>query len=250
MLVAARALKRAFSFVEQKIALKEHEGAGKGPWLMIAGRGATRGALRCYSAPGLDKVAWLTLEDGEQVDAAMLFVFADPESALPHLCIDVSSVGRDFAVFADLIPRVDLAVNAAYARVVYGPLHDVVQGLAKHPQLKHSPVPQTLLPFVSPWMVGFRLSPQLMPQLFELLASYVSHWLELYSGELPQVDLSPQSLRARDVIVRKSRFAREADPVWDELAHVAGEVPLNRVLEVLRNPGVPMPYSLRPPVAG
>src|SRR5688572_15730676 len=124
MVDAAQALKRALSYLELKLSLTEHEGAGKGPWLMMAGRGATRGTLRVFSAPGLDKLVSLTLDDGEQIDAAMLFAFGSPDSALPHLLIDAARVGRDYALFVDLLPRVELAAHPGYARSVYGSLYD------------------------------------------------------------------------------------------------------------------------------
>src|SRR5690348_6156997 len=97
MVDAAQAQKRALSYLESKLALSEQEGAGRGPWLMMAGRGATRGTLRCFTAPGLDKLVTLTLEDGEQLDAAMLMAFGAADSALPHLVLDTARVGRDYA---------------------------------------------------------------------------------------------------------------------------------------------------------
>jgi hypothetical protein len=247
MVDAAQAQKRALSYLENKLALAEHEGAGRGPWLMMAGRGATRGTLRCFTAPGLDKLVLLTLEDGEQLDASMLMAFGAADSALPHLVIDAARVGRDYAVFVDLLPRLDLAVHHAYTRAVYGPLHDVMDGLAKHPQLRRSPVPHTLRPFVSPWFSGFRLGARMMPQLFELIAPYVSHWLALHGGGLPAVDERGAELRMHDLSHRAGLFSREADPMWEVLGQLLGEPAAGKVLDLLRRHGMPPVPSLRPP---
>lgn len=248
MVDASQAARRVLTYLEQKLSLSESEGAGRGPWFLMAGRGATRGALRCFSASGLDKVAFLTLEDGEQLDAAMLIAFGEPNSALPHLFLDVARVGRDFAVFVDLVQRVDLAVNAAYVRGVYGPLNEVCEGLAKHPQLRASPVPHSLAPFVSPWMTGFRLAEPLLAQLFELIGPYVSHWLQLLRSGVPPVSMSGADLAARDLVHRSWLFARESDPVWDALVHVVGDKSAGRVLELLRKHGIPPSPSVPPPV--
>jgi hypothetical protein len=246
MVDAAQAQKRALSYLESKLALTEQEGAGRGPWLMMAGRGATRGTLRCFTAPGLDKLVTLTLEDGEQLDAAMLMAFGAADSALPHLVIDTARVGRDYAVFVDLLPRVDLAVHAEYTRAVYGPLHDVIDGLVKHPQLRIAPVPHSLRPYVSPWFGAFRLTPGQMPQLFELIAPYASHWMALHGGALPHVDVRGAELRVHDLQHRAGLFSRDGDPVWDLLGSLIGEQAAGKVLDLLRRHGLPPVPSMRP----
>jgi hypothetical protein len=247
--LAAQATKRVFAFLEEKLALSEHEGAGKGPWLMLAGR-STRGALRCFGAPGLDKLVLITLEDSEQLDASMLLAFGAPDSALPHLVIDVARVGRDFGVFVDLVPRVDLALNPAYARGVYSPLRGALDGLSKNPQLRASPVPGSLRPFVSPWMTGFRLNSIVLPQLFELLTPILSHWVALHAGAVPPVALSVGGLTARDLAHRTNLFSKDADPVWDVLARAVGDARAGRVLGLLRNHGVAAPMLSKDTLSG
>jgi len=244
---AAQATHRVFAHIAQRIKLTEHEGAARGPWLSMNGQGGTRGHVHCYSAEGLDKLVYLTLEDGDQLDAAMLMGFGHPDTALPHLVLDVAQVGRDYAVFVDLVPRVDLPVHVPYILAIYSPLTEVLEGLRKHPKLKASAVPSTLMPFVSPWMAGFRCSEATLPQLFELVAPFVSTWLELRDTELPPVRTTPAELSGRDLLHRAGLFSSSADPVWDVLGTVVGPVSAGRVLSLLHGHGVPPSPSVRPP---
>lgn len=213
----------------------------------MTGQGGTLGHVRCYTSPGIDKIVFLTLEDGDQLDAAMLMAFGAPDSALPHLVLDAAKVGRDYAVFVDLVPRVDLAIHAHYVQRVYPTLTEVGEGLRKHPKLKASPVPASLMPFVSPWMAGFRCREDMLSQLFELVGTYVSLWLELKQGELPPVRLSPEELTDRDAWHRAGLFSSAADPVWDVLGTVVGQLSATRVLGLLHAHGVPPSPSVRPP---
>ncbi len=247
MRFAAQATQRVLTHLAQRLTLLEHEGGARGPWLSMTGQGGSRGHVRCYTARGIDKIVYLTLEDSDQLDAAMLMVFGAQGSALPHLVLDAAHVGRDYAVFVDLIPRVDLAVHPAYVQHIYGPFTDVLEGLRRHPKLRTSPVPATLLPFVSPWMAGFRCHEQVLPQLFELVAPFVSTWLALHGGEVPAVRPNSSELSERDVLHRAALFSSAADPVWDVLGTVVGHVSASRVMGLLQTHGVPPSPSVRPP---
>jgi len=227
--------------------LTEHEGGARGPWLSMAGQGGTLGHVRCYTATGIDKLVFLTLEDSDQLDAAMLMAFGAPETTLPHLVLDVAHVARDYAVFVDMVPRVDLAVNVPYLHRVYAGLPDVIEGLRRHPKLKPSPVPATLMPFVSPWMVGFRCREDVLSQLFELVGPYVSKWLELRQSEPPSVRINRAELSDRDVCHRAALFSPAADPIWEVLGTLVGPLSATRVLALLHAHGVPPSPSVRPP---
>jgi hypothetical protein len=235
-------------FLDGRLTLTEHEGAGRGPWLAMAGTGATRGQVRCYSALGIDKVVYLTLEDDGQLESAMLIAFSAANSAVPHLLLDASPVGRDYAVFVDLVPRVDVAVHPDYVNAVYGPLWSVFDGLKRHPQLRPSDVPHSLAPYVSPCMAGFRATHAIMPQLFELVGPYVAHWAALQQGAtaLPAQLRATSGLKERDERHRASLFSKEVDPIWDVFNTVVGGENCRRVLELLRCHGVPLSHSLRP----
>lgn len=247
MRLAAQATQRVLTHLAQRMTLTEHEGGARGPWLSMTGQGGTRGHVRCYTARGLDKLVFLTLEDDDQLDAAMLMVFGAEGSALPHLVLDVARVGRDYAVFVDLVHRVDLALHPAYVQRVYVSFSDVIEGLRKHPRLKTCAVPATLMPFVSPWMAGFRCKEAMLPQLYELVAPYVSVWLSLHGAELPAVRLSPAELSQRDLLHRAALFSPAADPVWDVLGTVVGPLSAGRVVGLLQCHGVPPSPSVRPP---
>lgn len=214
----------------------------------MAGTGATRGQLRCYAGSGIDKVVYLTLEDDGQLDSAMLMAFSEAGSVVPHLLLDVSPVGRDYAVFVDLVPRVDLAVQPEYVNAVYGPLWPVFDGLKRHPQLRPSEVPHSLVPYVSPAMAGFRATHTMMPQLFELVGPYVAHWVALQQGiiALPAELRGQSGLKARDERHRALLFSKEVDPIWDVFNTVVGAENCRRVIELLRLHGIPLSHSLRP----
>jgi hypothetical protein len=248
VITAAQAIRRVLGFLDARLKLFEHEGAGRGPWLTMAGTGATRGQLRCYAGQGIDKIVFLTLEDDGQLESAMLMAFSEAGSVVPHLVLDASPVGRDYAVFADLVPRVDLSVNPEYVHAVYAPLWPVFDGLKRHPQLRPSEVPHSLAPYVSPAMAGFRASAAIMPQLFELVGPYVSHWLALHQGiiTLPPELREIQGLKARDERHRALLFSKEVDPIWDVFSTVVGAENCRRALELLRLHGIPLSYSLRP----
>ncbi len=248
---AAQAIRRVLGYLEPRLQMDEQLGAGRGPWLMMAGIGATRGQLHCYAAAGLDKVAFLTLEDDGQLEAATLIAFSESSRIVPHLYVDAALVGRDYAVFVDLVPRVDLAVHPEYVAAVYAPLSSVFEGLSRHPRLRRADVPRSLVPYVSPWMTGFRVERPMMSQLFELVAPYVSHWLALHQGvvAMPAHQLDHAALKLRDERHRESLFSREADPAWDALGTLVGAQQARRTLELLRAHGIPISYSLRPPPA-
>ncbi len=244
---AAQATQGVLTQLAQCLTLIEHEGGARGPWLSMTGRGGTRGHVRCYTARGIDKIVFLTLEDDEQVDAAMLLAFGAKGSALPHLMLDAARVGRDYAVFVDLVPRVDLALHPHYVQRIYAPFNEVLGSLRKRPRLKPSPVPATLLPFVSPWMAGFRCRDDTLAQLSELIAPFVTTWLGLYGAALPAVRLSPTELSERDALHRAALFSSAADPVWDVLGTLMGAVNAGRVISLLQTHGVPPSPSVRPP---
>ncbi len=244
---AAQAARRVLSHLSQRILLEEHVGAARGPWLSVGGMGATRGHVHVHTATGLDKVVFLTLEDGEQLDAAMLMAFGSSHTAQPHLVLDVARVARQYAVFVDLLPRVDLAVHPSYVREIYAPLDAVVDGLARHPQLVASPVPHSLRPYVSPWMTGFRCSTEHLQQLFEFVAPYVSGWLDLLMHGLPPVRHTTHELSRRDILHRENLFSAIADPVWDVLDTLIGEDNAQRVLSLLHSHGAPPSPSGPPP---
>ncbi len=214
---------------------------GRGPWLSMTGQGGTQGHVHVHAGVGIDKIVFLTLEDGDALEAAMLLAFGPPATALPHLLVDVARVGRDYGVFVDLVPRVDLAIHAQYLHRIYAPFTDVLDGFARHAGLRMSPVPCSLRPFVSPWMAGFRCKAPVVHQLFELLAPYVSTWLALHGHELPPVRLESADLTGRDMLLRAGLFSSAADPVWDVLGTVVGPFQARRVLDLLRTHGVPPP---------
>lgn len=234
----AQATRRVLASLCQRLDLQEQfAGNREGvAYLPLTGHSGARGELRVYRGAGLDKVMHLELLDGSNLEASMLTAFSAPESLAPHLVLDAARIGRDFVIFVDLVPRVDLGVHPDYVRTVYQPLNDAAEALHDHPSLGPSKVPLSLAPYVSPWMRGFRCGRDELVRLFEHVAPYVSQWATLLRRDLGGLGDTKAAV-LRDRAHRRAMFDRASDPVWDVLSGVLGSATVDRVLKVLREPG-------------
>jgi len=209
-------------------------GEDDGPYarLRAGGDGPQIGELRRFQGQGIEYLLHLALGRGDDLDAAMLVVFTDVDSSVPHLVVDAARIGAQFALFADLVPRVDLVEDPGYLARVYTPLTEHREALQSRHDMKPRPVPMSLAPYVSPWMCGLNCGDEQLNNVATLYQPYVDHWRSLLAAP-PECRADPAALRARDRHHRRTMYRPEADPVWAVLGNLLGQRDANRVMAMM-----------------
>ena len=176
----------------------------------------------------LDKAVVASLEfgDGEQPCSTQLFyAFSRPNSLMPHLAVEWSVHDDEVAMHVDLLPRVDLAVNADYVDEVYTALNPALDEVRALPDLLPDPLPPRRAVGFSPWLVAVRGPLGLASALAGTVDQYIDRWFALFSGgvsaSVDPISNDPSRLVQRDRYPRVSLFPDD-DPQWARITRRCG----------------------------
>ena len=176
----------------------------------------------------LDKAVTAELEfgDGDEPSATQLFyAYSRANSLTPHLAVEWAEFGEEIAVHVDLLPRVDLAVNADYVDEVYRPLDSALAEVRSLPDLKPDPLPPLKAVGFSPWLVAVRGPASLASALAHTVDQYIDHWFSVFSGgvtaRVDPISNDPARLVQRDKFHRVTLFP-DNDPQFARITRRAG----------------------------
>ncbi|MFD3326647.1 hypothetical protein [Streptomyces sp. NPDC058701] len=216
------------------------------PWAELTSPGAPDpvGSVRWFrggAGRGVDSVVAISLVvPAFGLDSHMVFAFGAPDSPLPHFTLDSVQAGGGYAFHLDLIPRVDLAVNPAYADGVFTPLTGAFARASEIPGLAPAAISPRQRSVMSPWMLVHRADEAALGAITPIAEHYLEHWLALTrsfpadaAGEAKGGD-GP----ARDRKLREALFSREIDPVWSQVDRLLGTATTDRLRQLLIT-GVP-----------
>lgn len=187
--------------------------------------GAPVGALRRFVGEAASLVTISLVVPAFGLDSHMIFAFTPPTSPLPHFTLDSVQAGPGYAYHLDLVPRVDLAANLAYADAVYGPLTRVFDEECARPGLQPARLSPRQRALMSPWMLAHHADAAAFAGLTSALRAYRDRWLELCASGLPPAlsgDLCSGDLPERDRRLRAALFSPEVDPVWSQVDRLVG----------------------------
>jgi nucleoside-diphosphate-sugar epimerase len=203
--------------------------------------GVRIGEFRVYTgADGLRVVYSKLAIDDFGMDTHQVYAFTGESSAVPHLFLDTAispNTEGTFHVGLDLVPRVDLGANLAYAQGVYAPLDEPRAAALSAPGVM--PVP-SLGPLQwalrSPWMVAAIVAPADLERLRGVVDAYVDRWLDLVVQGLPEDTVASvgwQDLPGRDRRNREAMFSPVTNPVWTLLDRLVGVDVAQRMRDLL-----------------
>lgn len=208
--------------------------------LALTDTGARVGEVRVWTGPTIPKLVDSRLTVAEKgIDSVMLHAFADSATTAPHLTSDVAGFDGRLALGLDLTPRVDLAAEPAYLDAVYAPLSDAHAAAAAIDGARPMDVPLRLRAFTSPWMTGVSLTDDRLDAIQKVYDVYLDRFFALLEDGTPAV--GEIDLVARDRLVRRAQFDPASDGVWDHLAAMLGQSSIDTLLELVREPGPPLP---------
>ncbi len=191
------------------------------------------GELATISGMNIDKSVGVDLEFEDESGplwTRQFYVFARTVSLVPHLAIEwtghrVGAVER-VGVLADLLPRIDLAVNLDYVDEVYGPLTDAFDEARGIDGVEITSVPPRRATAMSPWRLSVSVPKDQVVALAPLVDRYVTRWIGVNSGGVGSpVDplASDQSrLVQHDRFHRNSLFDPASDADWRRIDRVLG----------------------------
>lgn len=202
--------------------------------------GAVLGEMRMLGGSNIDKAVRIELElDDEDTPEwfCALYVFAPGNSLVPHLIFEwigtEAGDNPEIQMIADLIPRIDLAVNLDYVDEVYGPLDSIHRDVQDIEGVTfHRAAPRRVIAF-SPWYVPAAVPLDRAPDLGAIAEAYLDRWISLSSGgvyaTVDPLASDPARLVQHDRFHRGSLFDAESTPFLQRLDRVLG---LNAAAEV------------------
>jgi len=164
----------------------------------------------------------------DSVDTNLFFLFAQPESVLPHFHGQVVQFGGDQCVYnADLLPRLDPVDHPDYFRTVFEPLNRSYWEATQRPENAAASAPgnPAIAVYLSPWSIGAgrpaprdeleRVSPQ--------IHAYLDHCLVL-ADTLDYPTPDAELMRARDRRHLDCFFNERLDRrAWKGVYRILGE---------------------------
>ncbi|MFD3780597.1 hypothetical protein, partial [Streptomyces sp. NPDC058612] len=169
------------------------------------------------------------------LDSHMVFAFGAPDAPLPHFTLDSVQAGGGYAFHLDLVPRVDLAVNPAYADGVYAPLTGSFARASEIPGLAPAAISPRQRSLMSPWMLVHRADEAALGAITPVAEHYLEHWLALtrsFPADAAR-EAEEGDAPARDRKLREALFSREIDPVWSQVDRLLGTATTDRLRRLL-----------------
>lgn len=190
--------------------------------------GAPLGTGTVMMSSELDKAVTAEIEyaDGLEPSASFLFyAFSSPITLNPHLAVEWSEIGDDIAVRVDLLPRVDLSVNADYVAEVYEPLTSALLELREVADVTLEALHPLRAVGFSPWLVAARGPASLAGTFSDVVDRYIEHWFTVRSGGVT-ASVDPLS-NDQSRLVQRDRYHRASlfpdhDPQWVRLVRRCG----------------------------
>lgn len=194
------------------------------------------GELKIYRGIGpVDLVITTSLLAADnQLESYMCVALGKADTAIPHLVFDVVASEGHASFHIDLLPRVDVAVEADYIDAVYEPLSAALDSFSANEAFQIGFAPRSLRAKFTPWTGLFSaLAPQLLCEGEDLIVSYTDHWLHLVeTGVVSSLDTA--ALQGRDQQHRAAIYQRSSDPLWAFLDGFIGEESTSLILGLLR----------------
>ncbi len=224
----------------QKLGLDEELASDASPRLVLSsclrGEAEAIGSLRRFvdrrGSSGVE-LLWLRLAVPMLgVDVERVFAFSPATSTIPHLSLARATTGAPgmpgLSTFtADLLPRVDLAVNAAYAKLLYGPLERQIDAF-RH-RLASAAGAVEVAPWrnrmASPWALRCTAGEDLRGVAGGLVEVYGRRCVELCtagSAALEVAGLHAPAPQIRDRRLRAGLCDPQSEPLWTELDRLCG----------------------------
>lgn len=208
----------------------ERHGDAEGPLLSLSApenSEQNRGFVRLWAGEApVDRMVQVRLR-GEHADTQLFFLFARPETIVPHFHGQVVQFGADACVYnADLLPRLDPVDHPAYFQAVFGPISKAYWRATQKPEhaCASAPANPAIATYLSPWSIG-AARPATRAELAEVGAqinAYLDHWLQLCDGlDYPPQD--PAAMIARDARHLEGFFDERLDPrAWKGVYRLIG----------------------------
>ncbi len=166
------------------------------------------------------------------LDVERVFAWSPATSTIPHLVLGRATTGAlgmpGLSTFtADLLPRVDLAVNAAYAKALYGPLEGEI---AAYEHVLENPVTAVevaprLRRIASPWALRSTSAGDGTGGAGGLIEVYVRRFVELCAvgrAALEVAGLHAPAPQVRDRRLRAGLSDPQSEPLWSEIDRLCG----------------------------
>ncbi len=223
--------------------LREHQPSPGEPLLRLVNvtGGGQAGFLRLWEAEEdthVDRLIHLRLQS-PPVDTHLLFLFARPDSAMPHFHAQVVQFAADSCVYnADIIPRLDAVDHPAYYREVYGPVTKAYWKATTDRQnvCSMAPANPAIALYLSPWSIA-AARPTNRAELERVepsILEYLDHCLTL-SRALTYTGATSFDLADRDRRHMELLHADELDPrAWKGVYRLVGEQVGRKIKETLR----------------
>lgn len=187
-----------------------------------------------------DRLVHFRLVSGP-VDTELLFFFGRPDSAMPHLHLQVVQFSPELCVFnADWLPRLDPVDYPDYPRQVLEPLNKPYwQAVNDRTRVcSHAPANPAIATYLSPWSIGTgRPAPHAeLVAVSPYIDAFVDHWLALATAT-PFPGPDGRTLRARDARHLACFLDERLDPrAWRGVYAVIGEEAGQAVRRAIQTP--------------
>ena len=188
--------------------------------------GSAVGVHRVLARDGVAALVYVSMTvEAFGLDSHMCFAFTPPSSAVPHFTVDSVLAGPHYAFHLDLMPRVDPGANLAYIDHCFGPLGEAHSRAAEIDGLTPAHLSRRQWQLMSAWMLAHRADEDGFRAVFDTVAAYRDHWLELVVGGVPEEALggaTAEQLAERDARHRAALFNPDVDPVWAQVDRLLG----------------------------
>ncbi|MCQ3806692.1 MAG: hypothetical protein OXB92_11695 [Acidimicrobiaceae bacterium] len=188
--------------------------------------GSPVGVHRVLSRDGVAELVYVGMTvEAFGLDSHMCFAFTPPHSPVPHFTVDSVLAGPHYAFHLDLIPRLDPGANLAYIDHCYGPLTETHDAVVEMEGLAPAHLSPRQWQLMSAWMLAHRADEDGFAGVFDAVADYRDHWLDLVAEGVPGNALggaTAKDLDRRDLRNREAVFSPEVDPVWARVDQLLG----------------------------
>jgi hypothetical protein len=242
---AAQAMERWIARTVAALGAAEQAGAD-GPLLplrQVTDKATPAGHVRRWALPAgpADRVVHFRLLSAP-VDTQLLFLFGRPDTAMPHLHLQVVQFGEDACVYnVDWLPRLDPVDAPDYYTRLFRPLDKPYWRITGDAQntCSRAPANPAIALYLSPWSFGANRPTNRaeLERAGPAIETYLEHWLALASGTLDYPAPPDLDLRARDGRHLAQFFSEDLDPrAWKGVYRVIGEEAGREVRRLLMTP--------------
>lgn len=188
--------------------------------------GSAVGVHRVLARDGVAVMVYVSMTvEAFGLDSHMCFAFTPPSSPVPHFTVDSVLAGPHYAFHLDLLPRVDPGANLAYIDHCFGPLSEAHARAGEIDGLTPAHLSRRQWQLMSAWMLAHRADEDGFRAVFDTVAAYRDHWLELVVGGVPDEAVggaTAEQLAERDARHRAALFNPDVDPVWAQVDRLLG----------------------------